>query len=294
MKIQTFTVVVGGRRCNAHCPYCISRMTPSEGVEGVDLTTTRINWRNFHKACILAKMGGATTVLFTGKGEPTLYEFELTQMLQAMEQHRFPLIELQTNGLLFNPEAIEENQLPLKCWYEAGLTTISISIVHYNNEQNKQIFSPASDYIDLPSVINMLHSFGFAVRLNCMLLSGYINTVSEFASLIQHAKKYGVEQLTVREVVVPEKSENEEVYTWATQHTLSPMVVHAFEGFLETYGHKLMTLEHGAVIYDVEGQNVCLSTCLTIQPETDHLRQLIYFPDGHLRYDWQYKGAILM
>jgi hypothetical protein len=27
MKIQTMSLVVGGDSCNAHCPYCVSRMT---------------------------------------------------------------------------------------------------------------------------------------------------------------------------------------------------------------------------------------------------------------------------
>jgi hypothetical protein len=51
---------------------------------------------------------------------------------------------------------------------------------------------------------------------------------------------------------------------------------------------------HGAIVYDYRGQNVCLTDALTIEPETDKIRQLIFFPDGHLRYDWQYKGAILI
>jgi len=33
---------------------------------------------------------------------------------------------------------------------------------------------------------------------------------------------------------------------------------------------------------------------LTIQPKIRKKRQLIFYPDGHLRYDWQYQGAILL
>ena len=56
----------------------------------------------------------------------------------------------------------------------------------------------------------------------------------------------------------------------------------------------VMTLIHGAQVYDVQGQNVCLTDSLTIDAKSDDLRQLIFFPDGHLRYDWQYAGAILL
>jgi hypothetical protein len=55
-----------------------------------------------------------------------------------------------------------------------------------------------------------------------------------------------------------------------------------------------MELVHGAIVYDLHGQNICLTNALTIEPRSDEIRQLIFFPDGHLRYDWQYKGAIIL
>ncbi len=64
--------------------------------------------------------------------------------------------------------------------------------------------------------------------------------------------------------------------------------------FLRKNGAELMRLMHGAIVYDVDGQNICFSTCLTPDPSLKELRQLIFFPDGHLRYDWQYPGAILL
>lgn len=55
-----------------------------------------------------------------------------------------------------------------------------------------------------------------------------------------------------------------------------------------------MTLAHGAVVFDLDGQNLCLNQCLTVQPDAEEMRNLIFFPDGHLRYYWQYPGAILL
>ena len=51
---------------------------------------------------------------------------------------------------------------------------------------------------------------------------------------------------------------------------------------------------HQAEVYDVEGPNLCLPDSLTIEAGTENLRQLIFFPGGHLRYDWQHPGAILL
>ena len=87
MKIQTLSVVVGNRSCNATCPFCISACTPK-----ADLPTNP-NWRNFKKACRLAQIGGATTVLLTGKGEPTLHPQLINDYLGHLEEFQFPFIE---------------------------------------------------------------------------------------------------------------------------------------------------------------------------------------------------------
>ena len=78
MKIQTFSILAGSEACNARCPFCISKMTPPSGVE---LKEPKVNWRNFRKACLLAKQSGVTTAMFTGKGEPTLFPKQITKFL---------------------------------------------------------------------------------------------------------------------------------------------------------------------------------------------------------------------
>ena len=55
-----------------------------------------------------------------------------------------------------------------------------------------------------------------------------------------------------------------------------------------------MKLMHGATVYDVAGQNVCLSNCLTVGKTDEDIRQLIFFPDGKISYDWQHEGARLL
>ena len=107
-------------------------------------------------------------------------------------------------------------------------------------------------------------------------------------------KKWDVEQLTVRSVRAPDEAEDEAVYSWTKDKELTPGKILDLAEFLEKNGNKLMTLDHGGVVYDLDGQNVCVTDCLTIKPEGEDVRQLIFFPDGHLRYDWQHKGAILL
>ena len=50
-------------------------------------------------------------------------------------------------------------------------------------------------------------------------------------------------------------------------------------------------------VYDVNGQNVLLSlplTKYTRDTNPENLRKLIFFQDGHLRYEWEMEGGILL
>ncbi|MEI7718347.1 MAG: radical SAM protein [archaeon] len=157
MKIQTFNIVAGTTACNASCPFCISRMTPSDGVNE---RLQKINWINFRKACEMAKTNGVNTVLFTGKGEPLLFPNQITEFLKEMEKFNFPIVELQTNALELgrNPKKLNPY---LKKWRNLGLNTFVLSIVHYKDDQNKKIYSPNTEYINLEKTIKYLHEKGF-------------------------------------------------------------------------------------------------------------------------------------
>ena len=91
MKIQTYTVLVGSKACNASCPYCVSKMTPEQGVSK---RLPKPNWRNFDIGCKFAKDSGVSTVLFTGKGEATLFPDQITEFLDHLQPYNFRKFKL--------------------------------------------------------------------------------------------------------------------------------------------------------------------------------------------------------
>jgi molybdenum cofactor biosynthesis enzyme MoaA len=291
MKIQTFSIVAGTRACNARCPFCISRMTPEAGL---GRTPGPVNWRNFRKGALFAARAGVTTAMITGKGEPTLFPERITEYLEALDEFQFPFLELQTNGIALD-ESRETYAVHLKDWYHLGLSTIALSIVHYEAEKNRRVYLPHRErYIDLPDLIGRLHDQGFSVRLSAVLVGGFIDSPNELGRLIDFARETRVEQLTVRPVNQPQRSQDPEAHAWAVEHRLEKDRLAAIADHLNRIGRPLMKLIHGAVVYDVDGQNVCLTDSLTLEAEGENLRQLIFFPDGHLRYDWQYEGAVIL
>ena len=289
MKINIFTVIVGNAVCNAECPYCVSRMTPNCGVGTKPIEP---NFRNFEIACCFAKNSNVSTVLLTGKGEPTLFSNLVSQYVRRIHEHGFPFIELQTNGILLSEN--KSNFLSkVEKWYLDGLTTVSISIVHYDEKRNAEIFRPGKPYY-FWHLVDCLHQIGLSVRITCTLVKGYIDNVDDISRLANVCQLKDVEQLTVREVSRPDNKQDIKTTNYVDEHNTVGLCNQMQTVLQKHFAKLLLKLPHGGLVYDWNGQNICLANCLTDSTDQNDIRQLIFFPDGHLRYDWRYPGAIIL
>jgi len=296
MKFNTFSIVVGNDACNARCDFCVAKMT-----EQLNLSCRQVDRidRIFNIACRLADKADVTTALLTSKGEPTLFPNQITEYLIGLEGHNFPLVELQTNGLDFIKNKDKWSSI-LPDWRYHGLTTIALSIVHYDNEMNKRIYCNDDQgyrfsYPDLTKTIDFLVDLGFSIRLNCIGIKGYIDSVEEIENLLNFARKYPKKKLQVtwRPVQLPEASRSDKVAKRTRELEIDSNSQNLISIWAQLSGRVLHKLPHGAIVYDIDGQNFCLSNCLTIQPDLDEVRQVIYV-DGGIIYDWQYAGAIIL
>lgn len=289
MKISTMSVVVGTGACNAVCPYCVSKMTPV----GANDPRQPINTRNLLKALLFAERSGVSTILLTGKGEPTLFPKDITTYLTHIcKNGRFPFIEMQTNGFVL--DSSDRMDSDFKAWYDQGLTTVSVSIVSTNPFKNGEIMKGNNGGpTETARVVKKLHDFGFSVRINCTMLKGVVDSWQRVKETAHWCSQHKVEQLTIRDVTAPERTEDPKVSSWVKAHNIGGLAQDSIKSGLEKEAVPLLRLPHGAVIYDLDGQNICFNNCLT-HPESEEIRQIIFFPDGHLRYDWVYDGAILL
>lgn len=295
MKIQTFSIVVGSRACNARCPFCVSAMT------GYDELPPRgeVHAVNLGKACRLAQLAGTTTVLFTGKGEPTLYPDEIGTYLDALAPYGFPLIELQTNGLEIGRLARDgRSRVPgltretLRSWARRGLNTFALSAVHTGSAANATVYH--HDYPELARTIAALHEDGFTVRLCIMMAQGLVDAPEGAAGVVKFCREHGVEQLTLRPIRRPSNPLDQGAADFVVQRGLTRDQELAIQRWAEARGTPILSLMHGARVYDVDGQNVCLTDCLTLSPQADDIRTLIFYSNGRLAYDWQYDGAVIL
>lgn len=297
MKNSTLSIVVGTRACNAHCRFCVSRMTGFDELPRL----VEIDAVNFNKACRAAVIGGTMNVLLTGKGEPLLYPEQVTQVLYLLEPHQFPFIALQTNGLdigwlAANGKPKHAKQLSrelLEAWRQKGLDTIAISAVSHHTHHNREVY--ADDYPHLETTVRFLHEIGFTVRLCVMMQRGMVDTPERVEDLIDFCRHYTIEQLTVRPIRRPTtQTHDSEASRYVAERGLDPKQERAIAEYIRSRGTLLYTLSFGAEVYDINGQNCCLSDCLTLDGSREEIRTLIVYANGRVTHDWQYDGAVFL
>lgn len=291
MKFEIFSVVTGTAMCTTICPFCVSGERPSK----VNKIAPKINVRNFRKAAKLATNSRVNTVMLTSRGEPTLFPDQITQYLEELEPYEFPFIELQTNGCPMG-QNFERYREHLQKWYDLGLTHILISTVSNRPEILKEVYMPHhKEYIDLPKLIENLHEIGFAVRLTCVATKAWMSTPEQLTEYLNFAKENNVEQVTIRPL--NDEYRRETAQMWINEHKMSDEDKQVLVDFLNETGYPLQEIPHVGQVYDWKGQNVMLSVPLT--KYTDHnsdekKRNLIFFPHGEIRYEWEFEGGRLL
>lgn len=284
MKTNTFSIVVGTSACNADCPFCVSKMTDTAAC-----TSPGFDEGDFNIACrIVDQMrNGLVTVMLTGKGEPMLFPNQITRYIDCIN-FRFPLIELQTNGTQIGKQVGY-----LKKWKEYGLTLVCISVVHPDKAENSAIMRTPEGF-DYWESVKVLQDIGLNVRLNVTMVKTGVDSLDKAERMIRLANLRDVNQITFREVTFPEVGHNRTVIDWVKDHKPNGLAK-KLHHFLKLRGAtQLLDLPHGGVIYEWDGQNVAISNCLTGTTDPNDIRQIIFFPDGRVSYDWRYPAARLL
>lgn len=293
MRFHMLSIVIGDSACVANCPFCVSGETPTDKNMHLELLDNR-HWQRFKVARKLADRSGVDTVMFTSRGETTLYPDEITEYMNILNHCNFPFIELQTNGLMLQ-KRWDEYKAYLEDWFDKGMTTIAISTVSERRSINADIYTPNNNYMNLKDLIEKLHYIGFSVRLTCVMCKDWMDTPDKVQSYLDYAKDNKVEQVTMRPL--NDEYRRESAHNWIIKHKMTDKQKMDIWNYLNKSGTALLELPRVGTIFDVNGQNVMFSKPLTkytrdTNPENG--RNLIFFRDGHIRYEWEMDGGILL
>ena len=300
---QILSVVIGSMKCDAKCAGCIAKMTTDPKQYSL-FNITDVDWDNFDIVANKAIAGQAKGVLFTGKGEPTLYPEQLNSYLKFLENrdYRFLTIkELQTNGLNLQKKEFKDKWLPT--WREYGLRVMALSLVSIDDKINKEYFTPARpNYPALDRTIELLHDEAYKIRLSVILTKDRVDTPEEIDRIVDYCKRNDIHELSIRPMrktgTMPLHNQGKKAWKWVEANEISMEKENELTKYI--IDQKLEVLEylaHGAVVYNYKNQNLCITDCITHNPNADKEdghRQIIFYSNGMIMHDWTHSNYCLL
>lgn len=282
MKAQNLTICIPNKGCDKNCPYCISKIT------GKTSPNHQLMRANLKKVIRIARAAQVNSVMLTGKGEPFLNSEAVLEFTGAFSE--YPM-EVQTNGQWLREHA----RIILPTLREMGLDIISISVDNMNEP--------------LTGLITEIHKNNMICRVTFNVTLMLVNDSDiwqvdhparglSFKSLIKRCNEWGVDQMTLRNVVSPTNFKGlcKQVY-WINENTDPRMYEWLREDMKDACkmkGRLLRTLPLGARVYEYEGIAVSYSDyCIQDYNNDNDIRSLIYDEDGHLYTSWDTKASIL-
>ncbi|MBN2225272.1 MAG: hypothetical protein JW765_11385 [Deltaproteobacteria bacterium] len=270
LKAENLTISVPNLGCDKNCPYCVSRMT------GYVTNNFPRMLRNCKKVIHVARAAEVTSVLFTGKGEPTLAYRELTSLARLFN---FWPLELQTNGIGL---AAGDDSL-LKGLYDAGFDVIAVSV------------DTAGQLDACRELFSRIRDAGLLSRIT-VNITDLLGDVT-FPSLLDYCRQTGISQLTLRRIVTPENPKDMKTADWIADNVDDNDYRSLMEQarlYVSEQGKLIRTLNHGVEVYDCGGVSFSYSDyCIQERNRGDNIRSLVFLEDGHLYTSWNSASSIL-
>jgi organic radical activating enzyme len=273
LKAENLTISLPNNGCNKNCPYCVSRMT---GFMKADIELME---RNLPKVVNVAEAADVTSILFTGKGEPTL-DLPILGMFAKTLKERWPL-ELQTNGIVLLKEPRQIDWL----FAVAGIDVLAISM---DRPEQFKVYPP---------IFRRASELGMITRITVnitSLLKGRYN----FTGLIAYCMALDIRQLTLRKIIAPEISHDSKTTKWieanAPESLYNDFLAEAKASIHKNGGRLIRQLANGVNVYDVGGVSFSYSDyCIQERSLGNNVRSLVFQEDGHLYTSWGSRASVL-
>lgn len=246
LKPRTLSILPVAIACQASCKFCFSESSIS-----FDQKRNLPNIENLHKICKLAKEKGAERFVITGGGEPTLIAFDTLLEVIRVAKEYFNKVVIISNGMFLSEEKREDILIKLNQLIEAGLSVLSISYHHYENDINKKIMGRQinTDYLLNIMKENEINK-KLTLRLICVLQKEGISNHNDIENYIKYAISKKVDQVCFKELYISSTEESlysgqkENKYSEDNQISLSILIE-----YLERKSIKIAELPWGSPVY---------------------------------------------
>lgn len=290
MKIQSLSIAVPAKKCINNCEFCVSKMHCDDYLNRIDSSNADfpIAVNEYLARLNYARDNGCNAVMLTGNCEPQQNHNFLKTLgfIFRMMDQPFRQIEIQTTGALLDSEYLRF----LRDW--VGVTTISLSISSFNNEENNAIIhTPRNGHIDLGPLTHKIKELNFTLRLSINLTNAFVNYIPD--SLLYLAKTFGADQVTLRKMYCNNPLSKQSI--WVEENT-DKIEYDKFKEFFNQHSDRIIRkLEYGQNVYDIDDMSVVYDDdCMAKKPHAnDELKYLILRPDCKLYSQWDSKASLI-
>jgi hypothetical protein len=300
MPIQSLSVVVPNPKCVNNCKFCCSKMHANdyenlfngkydlESVEGFYLS--RLNY---------VRSMGCDTVILTGNTEPQMnlaFIYEFFKLNTMVKPSPFNNIEIQTTGT-----TIDRGFLDGTTWQTSlgkktgGLTTISLSISSFDDDENNEIIGTVKDeehYINLKKLSDMITSPVYALNLRFSL--NMLNTFDKYfpKELFDKVKSYGANEVIFRKLWVGTDFPTAQA-KYINEHNCRADLIPSIKEYVKTNGRFIEYMEDGRARYSVDGISTVIDEDSMASAKDNTCKYYILRPNCHLYAKWDDKGSIV-
>lgn len=248
-----------------------------------------------------AERTGATHAILTGRADPSQESPEYLVNVVTECAKYLPLVDMHTNGFLFQAGMPKEHLLDTLVSY--GLTMITLSIASHDFEQNRGLMLIKKSPADL---IKRCRELGLLVRASLVINKSGVKDAAGILEYIKVLGNLGVQMVVIREVWRPESvgRATQEVVDWNAKNWIDIAPLQAeFTEFGEQKLHGVRIgnpLPWGTPVFLVggifdeksHGVNVTFARCEEANGGTV-MKSIVHKPDGHGYRNWDHNGDIL-
>lgn len=196
LKPRSVSFLPIAQACQAKCWFCFSEYSISKEKE------YRIkDWHLLENLIKKSKDAGAERFVITGGGEPGLLPIDELILVIKLAKKYFDKIVLITNGMFLSYKSEVSIVKIIKQLENAGLSVLSISRHHYDDNTNIKIMG-----VDTRTnfLLNILQSFNHLIniRLICVLQKDGICSKQTIQDYVKYAQSHNVKEICFKELYV--------------------------------------------------------------------------------------------
>ena len=181
-------------KCNARCTFC--SLGPLVAIESGYISIDD-EVRKVKQFCLDS---GVSEVAFTG-GEPTLKPLTLLPIVEELSDG-FSKKHLHTNGFNLLKKVVykEKSKTLIEHLFEAGLTGISISLNHFDQDIRKAVMGINHSLTDeqVQAIFSIGKQLGISMRVSSVMVNPGYKSYTEIDQMIEWIQAMGAEKLILR------------------------------------------------------------------------------------------------